>query len=173
MKCPICGNEHESLTCSLCGFDNSLNLLQYMTLSPASDDDLKKIVDYKELWLRKAGLEIYVSLYYYKEDGDKLVFDHQDKMLLAKGNDLKEQEVIWCDTRFPRVDGMDILTVCILVKSDDSEKKMHVMIDNPYGNGFWKAGIKLVNETKMAARFVLGTDDGSCYQESDDFYLSL
>lgn len=173
MRCPVCGHEHKDLICSVCGFDESLNLVQYMTLSPVSDTVLKKLASEKEAWDRKAELEVYVMTHYYKEDGELLVLDHSEKTLLAKGINLKPKEVTWCDTRFPRIDAMEILTVCIFIKNQDSEKKVHVMIDNPYGNGFWKAGIKLMDSRKMIVRFVLGPEDGSEYQESDDFYLKL
>lgn len=174
MKCPVCGNEHKNPVCEKCGFDETKNVLKYRTLCPISEEDTRNILGENNYWNYKIReLEIYAVVHYYTEDGDKLIYHHSGNLLLAKGEAFKDNEIIWCKEEFPRVDAMDILTICLLIRNKNSERKIHVMIDNPYGDGRWKAGIKLMNRKKMTARFVLGPIEGNDYQESDDFYLEL
>ena len=174
MKCPVCGLEHEGMICSRCGFDESRNLIQYMTLSPVAEEDLDRIAGLKSEWERIADLNIYVEVHYYLQNGDKLDYDHTEEAFLANGSDLKEKQIVWSDMKFPGVEGMEFFTICLMIRNRSEEQKVFVTINNPCINsGFCKAGIKLMNSRKMALRFVMDTEDGKNCQESNDFYLML
>lgn len=174
MKCPVCGNEHRNQICGKCGYDQTKKVLKYRSLCPIQKEDTRGILGDENYWnYQMRDLEIYTAVHYYTEEGEKLLYHHSENCLLAKGEDFKNNEIVWGREAYPRIDAMEVLTICLLIKNGASEKKIHVMIDNPYGNGCWKAGIKVMDRKKMTARFVLGPMTGNDYQESDDFCLEL
>lgn len=175
MKCPICGNEHNERICIVCGFDKSLNYIDYATVSPVAQKDLDYICESKKEWEIMAATNVYLNAHYYKEiEDDRLEWVESREILVANGKGMKAGTVIWSDIQMPRMEGMEVLTFCLVIRSgrnQELERKIHVMIDNPHGNSkeMWKVGIVLMDKRTMNARIVLGTEKS--YQTSDDFCL--
>lgn len=177
MRCMICNTEHEENICPVCGFDESMNYAAYATLSPVPEETVAHVLAAKEEWSKISSLNIYIYGHYYELVGeDQLQYVKSEECFITGGKELKEGEISWGSLLIPRIEGQDILTVCLVVKSSQDPKldrKFHVMIDNPGGQGdeCWKVGILFRNKENMIARLALGTE--KLYQTSDDFRMTF
>ena len=176
-RCPVCGNESQNVpVCPVCGYDESRNYEQLLTLVPLDEAHLPSLAKKKADWelAQKAksfeGLEISLAVYYYNLENDTLTLDREEELKLVDGAALVDGEIIWSDTAFPRIEDMDQLPVTIYVKNGEDRRRFRMVVDNPGGEEDWRVGVRYFAGSRPEAELVVR---GEKTETSDRFSLEL
>lgn len=176
-RCPVCGSTGAEFTiCPVCGFDESLDHEQYLSLVPLRSGALslqgRRAAWEEELKSRQlTELELLVETYYYTVDEDSMTLSRTQEIPIAEGGSLVDGEIVWSDVEFPRIDDMDQLPITLYVKRGDARRRCRVVTDNPGGGKTWHVGVRLFAGKHPEAELIVGSEDN--HAQSDRFSLEV
>ena len=177
-RCPVCGNTGATFAvCPVCGFEESLDYESCLSLVPLRDAAVLSVSGRRAAWERAqkrrqlSELEILAETYYYTVGDDTPELARTEELLLVRGEALRDGEIAWSDTQFPRIDDMDQLPITLFIRRGEQRRRCRLVVDNPGGGRVWRVGVRLHDAQRREAELVVGsTDDYTC---SDRFSLEF
>ncbi len=161
MKCKICKHEMNPgiAKCPKCGFP----ALQMMK---GNAEEEKKVNELANNFRKNkiAPVKIEMTVYTNAMENDKVKVVKEEKILLAKGEQLLESEIIWFSENFARLSG-DCKLKLSIVHTNGEMENVTVSVENPNIMDFWKVGIMPLDGLEF--KVVLGNK--KIYSCSDKF----
>ncbi|MBQ2288240.1 MAG: hypothetical protein II251_05995 [Lachnospiraceae bacterium] len=161
MKCKICNHEMNPgiAKCPKCGFP----VLQMVKGDAAEEKRMNELADN----FRKKKMEpvrIQMTVYTNAMENDKVKVVKEDKILLAQGDQLAGNQIIWYPENFARLSG-DCKLKLSLVHTNGDLEDMNISVANPNIMDFWNIGIMPLEGLEF--KVVLGNKN--TYSCSDKF----
>lgn len=153
MKCKVCGYvlEEGRARCPECGFP-------VMMMVEGSQQEEQKIAELASGYRRQKLVKASVSLNVYTNEmtDDQVMVKNQECIVLAAGESLGGDAIIWYPEKFARLEGEPVLRLSV-VNSKGETKALSLEIANPKIEDFWQVGV--LPEAGMKCRVVLGKMD--------------
>lgn len=164
MECLACHSEIQKGTeyCNCCGFP------MFFPIVEVAGDMQKESIPVRAgrsyLKERLEGLQISMRTYYYQLKENVLTLDHEEEILLARGEELSHGEIRWNETDFLRIESMETLILELIIRQGKKVNRCTVTVQNPGGRDYWHMGVLL--QSSLRAQIVIGSlNFSTCSEE--------
>lgn len=161
MKCRVCNSEINVgiAKCPKCGFP----VLQMVKGDAAEEKKMNELAD--NFRKKKVGpVRIQMTVYTNALENDKVKVVKEEDILLAQGEQLLENGIIWYPENFARLSG-DCKLKLKLIRTNGESQTLNISVANPNIMDFWKIGVQPLDGLEF--KVVLGNTNG--YSSSDKF----